>query len=188
MKYVLVGLLCFAGCSDPFKSPDVAVLQNDMAVVLNAVDDMQDLVSKHAERLVAADLIDAGTAEKLAGFSKEIDRVQPAIVEMTAAIADVNYTGDDLGDILAALQAANRASAGYNPYAVPIEAGLGLATVLAGLFGLKKRDDAKVMTAKYRAHKVGVESVTRKLTAEGDTKVASKLYDAIGDARKGLGI
>jgi len=193
MSAVLMCVSMVGGCDllDDSTDGNVVRLETQVGSMMAMVDEQQALLNDHIQRLLAAEMIDAETAGKIAKISEEVDRVQPAIVDITAAIADVNDTGDNFADLLAKLQAANRASAPYNPYAVPIEAGFGLVTVLAGLFGWTKSKEAKVASAKYSAHKIGVESVTKRTVAEdGNTgaKIAADLYDAIGKARANLGV
>jgi len=193
MFLMSVVLMCVgAGCDilDDSTDGNVVRLETQVGSMMTMVNEQQVLLNSHVERLLAAEMIDADTAAKIIKISEEVDRVQPAIVDIAAAIADVNDTGDDFADLMAKLMAVNRASAPYNPYVVPVEAGLGLVTVLAGLFGLNKRKEAQVATAKYSAHKVGVESLTKRITAEGNggAKIAADLYDAIGKARANLGV
>jgi len=189
MFLVCVLAMCIVGC-DSFKGNDLAVVETEFGNMSKVLDQQQKVIADMVVEMRKSELISESTVAKVTSINKQIDEIQPKVENALIAVRDVNSTGDDFVDLVAKLQAANRTTVGYNPYAVPIEAGFGLVTVLAGLFGWTKSKEAKVASAKYAAHKQGVESLTKRITADGNggAKIAADLYDAIGKARVNLGV
>ena len=126
---------------------------------------------------------------------EESNRVAPRVQEIASAVSDQKLTGDDLADWIALIQAGNAASVPFNPYAVPVGAGLALLTAVMGAFAKKKNDEAKKSDAKYRSHKQGVLSTIKQIAASTDPQHGKSaasfdkvLYDNIGKARANNGV
>jgi len=189
MFLVCVLAMCIVGC-DSFKGNDLAVVETEFGNMSKVLDQQQKVIADMVVEMRKSELISESTVAKVTSINKQIDEIQPKVENALIAVRDVNSTGDDFVDLVAKLQAANRTTVGYNPYAPVIEGGLALTTLVAGLFGWNKRKEAQVAGAKYAAHKQGVESLTKRITADGNggAKIAADLYDAIGKARVNLGV
>lgn len=153
---------------------------------LNAnVDEYQQATGEVMETLGGYGLIDEDTIAATIKVSGEIDRVQPQIAAIAEAIRVAEYSGgDDLTTILEAIQAGNRVSGAFNPYALYVEAGLTGVIAILGLFAKKKANEAKASELKYKAHKEGAEKTMK----ESDTTTEMALYNNIGEARTRLGV
>jgi len=133
------------------------------------------------------------TPEKL---QEETARVAPHVEKVSTAIADQDLKGDDdFLKFVALLQAGNAASAPFNPYAVPVGAGLALVTAVMGAFAKKKNDEAKKYSAKYNAHKEGVELTMKQMKGSTEPSYMREagtfdqaLYENIGKARAKNGV
>lgn len=68
----------------------------------------------------------------------EVDQVQSKVADIALAVGEVDYQNDETMDILKALQAGTAASAPFNPYALPI--GAGLAGIIAMLEALRRKE------------------------------------------------
>jgi len=75
------------------------------------------------------------------------------------------------------------ASRPFNPYADEMVVGLGLLTTIGGLFFKKK---IETVSAKYKAHKQGVERAMKNSNATPELDAI--LYDEIGKARAANGV
>lgn len=73
------------------------------------------------------------------------------------------------------------ASRPFNPYADEMAAGLGLLTLVGGLFMRKSNKEASIVAAKYKAHKQGVARAMK--TTNATPELDAILYDEIGKAR-----
>ena len=94
-------------------------------------------------------------------------------------------------DWVAMLQAANIASEGFNPYAVPVGVGLSLLSIILAWVAKRKAAEAAAAQAKYQAHKQGVERTMKEVSASvvAEVKaVEAELYNNIGEARVAFGI
>jgi len=189
MLLVCMLAMCIVGC-DSFKGNDLAVVESEFGNLSKVLDQQQLVIANMVAEMRKTELISESTVAKVTSINKQIDDIQPKVENALTAIADVNSTGDDFVDLVAKLTAVNRTTVGYNPYAPVIEGGLGLLALVGGLFGLSKKKEAQVVGAKYTAHKQGVESLTKRITADGNggAKIAADLYDAIGKARANLGV
>lgn len=85
---------------------------------------------------------------------------------------------------LNAMQAANVASAPFNPYAIPIAGILGTLAAIISAYAASQRKQKVTATKKYTAHKRGVEASMR----ESDPRNADMLYEKIETERNRLGI
>lgn len=170
-----------------------------------------DAYQAAAEQLVTAlektGIVDSNIVLKIEGIQQKIDTLQPQVQQIAAAVQNADYLPDDDTAVvlLKAVQAANKASTPWNPYAMPIEAILGLITLLMGIFAAKKKIDAAnseakaaqekaaaaEAIAKYQAHKQGVELTMKQASVSSDEAVKAmevQLYKNIGEARASLGI
>lgn len=128
-------------------------------------------------------------------IQQETVRVIPRVQSVASAVSEQELTGDDMTDWIALIQAGNAASAPFNPYAVPVGAGLALLTAIMGAFAKKKNDEAIKADAKYQSHKQGVESSIKDMRISNDASMKKGadlfdkvLYDNIGLARKKNGV
>lgn len=195
MKRVMLGIIvCVAmmfsgaGCEEGF-TPEALTAQ--IEVLQLQVDEAQAVAVEVAKEIQAAEIVDADAIARLAEINEEVDRVQAQLDVLTRALKGVPITGDAAQDFISQLQAANTASSGLNPYAVPIGAGLsGLSLVLAWL-RKREADEAARQKLKYQAHKQGVEKTMKEVSASSDSSVVAieaKLFTNIGDARADLGV
>ena len=122
-----------------------------------------------------------------AKLQEETARVVPHVAEIAKAVESQELTGDQLQDWIALLQAGNAASSPFNPWTVPIGAGLTCLSAVLGLFARKKSVEADSYARKYKAHKQGVERTMKECSLSDKTQVKmieSALYENIGEARK----
>ena len=188
-------LMCFmlmsfgAGCEEVDVNYQELAEQTEQ--IIAQVNSLQAVTNEITETLETHQIVSPEITDEVDKINEEIDRIQSQAAEIAAAIGSVEYTGDDWQDLIAALQAANTASASFNPYAAPVAAGLTLASIVIGLFAKKKSDDAKKSAAQYQAHKAGVEKTMKEVSVnknEDVQAVEKQLYDNIGEARKALGV
>lgn len=128
------------------------------------------------------------TPEKV---QKETGRVAPQVQDVVTAVKNQELTGNELADWIALLQAGNAASTPFNPYAIPIGAGLTALSAILGAFARKKSIEADTYAKKYKAHKQGVELTMKECSASDISRVRlieSNLYENIGEARKINGV
>jgi len=79
----------------------------------------------------------------------KVEQVHSKVADIALAVGKVDYQNDETMDILKALQAGTAASAPFNPYALPIGAGLtGIIAVLEAL--RRKEKDGR----KYAEHEL----------------------------------
>jgi len=131
------------------------------------------------------------TQQDYQNWTATLDAVVPAVREVAGnnpkldkIIGDVEIVRESVADAKTLPEAVSKgieASKPFNPYADEMNAILGLAVVLGGIFGKKKLD---TVTTKYSAMKIGVEK-TRNEATMSEAKI---LYKNIGDARKAKGI
>lgn len=131
------------------------------------------------------------TQQDYQNWTETLDTVIPAVREVAGnnpkldkIIGDVEIVRESVADAKTLPEAVGKgieASKPFNPYADEMNAILGLAVVLGGIFGKKKLD---IVTSKYTAMKIGVEKTRNEATLEN----ATLLYKNIGDARKAKGI
>lgn len=193
MTIVMCVVLACAGCEEGQVTPNaMQVLAVKVETLTTKVDGYQKEVGDFVSLMDEDDLISDETVEKIEKIGEEIDRVQPQITAITKAVAEAEYSGgDDLTTILEAVRAGNAASGPFNPYAVPIEMGLGLVVAVLGMFAKKKSTEATEFKAKYTAHKIGVEKTMKEVSSADAPEirnVETKLYDNIGEARKAVGV
>ena len=185
--------LALAGCQPVEITPQqMANLGATTEKIAEQMDGYQETADNIAAALEGAGLVDEETTAKLDKINKEIDRLEPQILEVAKAVKEAEYTGGEA--VITALEAAragNRASAPFNKYAPVIDLGLLGATILAGFFGKKKATEARIAKAKYKSHKRGVETTLRDpeiAGTEAGKALDAKLYSNIGAARKDNGI
>lgn len=175
-------LLGVVGCEDELRPEQVQELAVQVQGLNTAMDSYQSATEEVLETLQTHQIIDETVVEKVEKASSEIDRVQPQVADIVAAIMAVNLGDNDIDNWIALLQAANQGSAPWNPYALPISAGLTLATLIYGLWKRREaqtnKEEAKQSQAKYQAQKQGTE-----LTARQNPEIQAKLYENIGNAR-----
>lgn len=126
-----------------------------------------------------------------AKLQEETARVQPQVQDIATAVQGQELTGDELADWIALLQVGNAASTPFNPYAIPIGAGLTALSAILGAFARKKSIEADTYAKKYKAHKQGVELTMKECSASDISRVRlieSNLYENIGEARKNNGV
>ncbi len=208
---VLVMMCVSAGCSvlTPAKTQELLTHTQEWS---DKLDTLQEVSTSNAEALNTIGVVNDEMLEKVAQVNEEIDRVQPQILAVTDAITNMPLTGDVGQDIIAAVGAANAASAPYNPWAVPIGGVITLVSIIFGAIMKKKAKDeteranrvalmaseeaenrykaeaaAAKSDAKNRAYKVAVNRTMKEVSksSNDDTKsVELLLYDNIGLARK----
>ena len=81
-------------------------------------------------------------------LTAEIDRVTQDVNKVTVAIDETNYGPDETINLLRALQSGNAASVPFNPYALPI--GAGLSGIIAVLEALRRKERGGRKYAEYK--------------------------------------
>jgi prefoldin subunit 5 len=195
---VCVALVCVAlmfstfGCDSNGVTPEqLQELAAHRDVLQQQVDTLQEAAAKMAEDLAAAEIVDPEVVAKVAEINEEADRLQAQIDVIAKALEGVDLTGDDLQDFVAMLQAGNAASTGFNPYAIPIGAGLTILNLFLGWLAKRNGDEAGRQKKKYAAHKLGVQRTMKEVSASDDEKVRAvetQLFDNIGEARSDIGV
>lgn len=202
MVLVCAAVIPLAGCdeSKQLKPEDMIALVTRIEQASDQIDEAQAIADQIKNLLQTTGVIDANLVAKFEKINEEINRVQPQVQQIAAAIKQADYSPDDdtLMLLLKAAQAGNAASASFNPYAMPIGLGLSLATIIAGWFAARERAKkaqaeaaAAEYAAKYQAHKQGVERTMKEMSASESPevrKLETKLYDNIGAARKANGV
>lgn len=196
MKKVTLGIvlllsLMLGGCLEDFTPEQMQALAAQNEVLQQRVDEMQAVALAVAAEIEAAEIVDYEAVAKLAKINEEIDRAQKQMKVIADALKGVPLTGDTAQDFIAQLQAANTASSGLNPYAVPIGAGLTVLNIVLGWLAKRNGADASKQKKKYQAHKQGVEKTMKEVSASttpGIVEVEAKLYTNIGNARAALGV
>jgi SMC interacting uncharacterized protein involved in chromosome segregation len=133
----------FSGCQRAITAEQVqaaAAEVNDLNVQLG---DYQQKITELAQSVADVNLIDAATLEKIQQLNAEADSVRTKIGILTAALANVQITGDDNQDLLNLLSQLNAASAPFNPYAAPTAGVLSIISLILGLLAKKKSAEAK---------------------------------------------
>lgn len=181
---MLIVMMCLmfgaVGC-DEIKPEQVQNLATQVQELNTAMDSYQTATTEMLETMYEHRIIDESAVKKVEKVSEEIDRVQPQVADMVAAIMAANQSGDDAANWIAILQAANQATTPFNPYVLPISLGLTLASLV---FGFVEKRNADKNQLKYQAHKQGAE----KTSIELESKEKLLLYSNIGDARNTLGV
>ena len=183
---IVASIILFAGC-DQARQQQPGQYEKLAAVINELVDGQQ---KSNADILVAlkeSDLIADAKMEKLETKVASTDEIVDVAQIAAAEAARVYDEKASEGKIIAAIEAAraaNTASAAVNPYAPLIDAGLGIAAIIAGAYGYKEHKEKVKTGKKYTAHKRAAE----KLMRETSIADATKIYDAIGAERKKIGI
>jgi hypothetical protein len=79
---------------------------------------------------------------------------------MFACVAVFGIDSETVSNVVNAIGTANAASAPFNPYAGYIQMGLGLATLIAGMFAHSKNKKLKAVKRAVQDHKDGKISAT----------------------------
>jgi hypothetical protein len=162
---------------------------NDLVV---RVDAYQQAATVAIEQLVIQGAIDPNKAAKILSANIDVDRLQATIQQVVAALQKANYSDTKgLFTLIESAQAANAATAPWNPYAGLIAAALTILSTVLGISLRKKSAQASAVALKYQAHKQGVEKTMKEVSLSSDpevNKVEVALYDAIGAARSALGV
>ena len=176
-KVMLILLLCLPmmGCIEPVQVQELA---GRLDTLTKTTDSLQKAADSVTLALAEGEFVDPEVIDKVRKINEEIDRVQPQITSITEAVAKIDLEGEDWEQWLAVVEAANAASAPFNPYAAPIGAGLAVLSAVLGIFLKKKSNEAAVANLKYQAHKIGTEELK---LAHPD--IALELYKNIGEAR-----
>lgn len=196
----LLFILPVTGCNAAITGKDVQTTASVTQEYVAQVDQYQKLAEQLAATLKTSGAIDANIVARIEKVQSKIDVLQPMIQQMAAAVQTADYqTDDDTATVIVkAAKAANAASVPWNPYSLPIDAILGIITLLLGIFAAKKKaDEAKAQataaeaTAKYQAHKQGVELTMKQVSTSivpEVQQIETQLYQNIGDARASLGV
>jgi len=76
--------------------------------------------------------------EQILDIAGEVNQVQSQVADIAQAIGQASYNDNETLNLLHALQAGNAASAPFNPYVLPI--GAGLSGVIAVLEALRRKE------------------------------------------------
>ncbi len=196
---MMLVMLMVGGCQAAVTPEQMQQLAASVETLNTQMDGYQVIVDGIAEQVKQVGFITPEQQAQLTKAQEEVDRLQPQVKAITAAVKNADYTnGDSLTTVLEAIRAGNKASAPFNPYSGIIEVVLGLGTLLLGIFAKKKSDeaavsadDAAVALAKYTAHKQGVELTMKQVSASTIPEVKAvetKLYENIGAARVTNGV
>jgi len=198
MKRLMLGIvLCVvlmfggAGCEERLTPETLQALAAQQEVLQKQLDTAQAAATKITEQMAAAGIVDEDAVAKLAKINEEADRVQAQIDVIAQALQGVPLTGDAAQDFIAQLQAANAASSGFNPYAVPVGVGLSILSIVLGWLARRNAAAAAKEKLKYQAHKQGVERTMKEVSASPTAAVKgveTLLYTNIGEARADLGV
>lgn len=198
MKKLMVGIIVSvammfsgAGCLEGFTPGDLQEVAAQQEVLQQQVETMQAAATQMTEDLAAAGIVDEDAVAKVAKINEEADRVQAHLAVIAQALQSVPLTGDTAQDFITQLQAANTASSGFNPYVVPVGAGLTILSILLGWLAKRKTAEAAAAQLKYQAHKQGVEKTMKQVSVSEAAEVKaveSQLYFNIGEARAGLSV
>lgn len=138
----LCGSIFLAGCnkSQPLTPQQVAALVQQVDTLADQLTVYQEQVTSLASSMKMAGILDPNKEEKIVQLNSQIDKVKAQVKQVSAAIAAGTYNPNDdtLMTILKVAQAANTATASFNPYSAVI--GLALTAIIAilGLFAKKK--------------------------------------------------
>lgn len=177
---LVVMIVCFmtmfAGCQEsqavtPAQIKDYAQQAENYSLMVDA---SQAIAKQMADTLKATGAIDANLIAKAEKIQTEIDRVQPQIAAIAAKIKSLEYSetaqNDNLTALLETLQAANTATAAWNPYSIIIGIILSLATMVTGIFARKKSAEAIAAKTALEEVVIGNEAV-KKIMDEGTSQV-----------------
>lgn len=173
-----------AGCNEDEKitASQLQAFGEPVQELSVAVDGFQVVVGEMLETMQMYGIVGDNTVEKAEKVSEEIDRVQPQMADIIAALMKVDVSGEDeVANWAKLIRAGTQASAFWNPYALPIALGLDLVLLV---WALLKRKEAEKNALKYQAHKQGAE----KTSIELEEKKKLLLYSNIGNARANLGV
>ena len=190
-----VALCLTPGCErinsvDPQQIQAVAEEVNDLVV---KVDIYQQTATTAIEQLIAAGAIDPNKAAKLLAANADVDRLQAAVQAISAALQSADYADNTTGllTLIEAAQAANAATAVWNPYSAVIAAALTILSMVLSLALKKKTAALTAVAMKYQAHKQGVEKSVKDFALSSTVSSAlvdATLYSNIGHARFDLGV
>jgi uncharacterized protein YoxC len=190
-KWMLIIFACllFGGCG--ITNQDIDNVVSGIDQVSQSVDVYQSQVKELMDQIEEDGLLTPELKEKLDKLGTETDDVQSYMNAVIKAFQEADTGSDVVATLIAKLQAANQASAGFNPYWPYVSAVLGAFSIFFGKKAKDNGDTAAEAQAKYKAHKQGVEKTMKELSASEDTKVKAvetQLYSNIGEARKNVGI
>jgi anti-sigma28 factor (negative regulator of flagellin synthesis) len=132
-------MLMAGGCQSNAVTPEQAkAVGEQIETLTDQITKYQAQVSMVAEKLEKTGVIDSNDAAKVVKLNTEIDNVKTKVAAIAEGIKNGNYNVNDdtIMTIIKAAQAANAATAGFNPYSMYIEIGLG---VLAFILGSRYR-------------------------------------------------
>ena len=187
-------LFFFSGCSrvnsvDPNQVKQIA---EQFKVIVAAADAYQQATSATIEQLVASGVIDPNKGEKILKGSEAIDKLQEIAGAIATNVQTANYSDTQgLLTMVETAMAANAATAAWNPYAGLIAAVLAFLSAILVAKLRKAGADIKAVTAKYQAHKQGVEKSVKDFALSSTVSSAlvdATLYSNIGHARFDLGV
>jgi hypothetical protein len=154
-------LLSISGCDSQKLTPQQIQAVANYTDSLNAQLTLyQKAVNDMAATLAAGGVLDANDLSKLAKLNEEINRITPQIAAISAAVKAGEYSQSDTDiiTILKAAQAANQASAPFNPYALIIDAVLGAIILVLGLFAKNKSSLLALTTGTLKNVVTGVQA------------------------------
>ncbi len=194
MKNLIMLMVCVllavgvAGCEEEKSTSQMKEFAVQAEKWVASMDEYQAVAGEMLETAKTHGIVGDTVVKKVEKVSEEIDRVQPQIADVVAAMINADTSGDDeVTNWVKLIQAANQGSAPWNPYVIPIAAVSELALLLWGLIKRKQavdnKQEAEKNRLKYQAHKQGA-----KLTALENPDFNAKLYRNIGDARANLGV
>ena len=118
------------------------------------------------------------TGEDTAKVATETQKVAEQVSEVSSAVSKTPLTGEQVADIIAQVRAGNAATTPWNPYALPIDAGLGLVSIILALFLKKKTSQATLATKTLGSVVKAVETAGAATTASVKSGVAVNLAAA----------
>lgn len=143
---LIIAMLGLVSCEQAITPADIQALTEQKEALQQQVDSLQVAATQMTADMQAAGIIDPCMVVKIAKINTEADKVQLKINNIAAALKAVQLTGNVPQDWLAMLQAANAASAPFNPYALPIAATLALASFIFGFIQRKQAALSKTAT------------------------------------------
>jgi len=88
------------------------------------------------------------TEMQLRSLADQTSLVSGQVTEISQAVSQAEYSQDNMLNLLRAFEVGNAASVGFNPYALPI--GAGLSGIIAMLEALRRKEKSSRKHAEYQ--------------------------------------
>jgi hypothetical protein len=180
------------GCSGLSVTPtQLQSLATQTEQLSGKIDDLQAQTTTTLQSLKTTGTVDPNALAKIDKIQGGIDSVQAKTTQIAEAVKNATYTNSSstATTLIEGAQAANAATAPWNPYAPIIDLGLGLAAAAATVVARKNADTAATAQANLQAHQDGV-TLTMKQVSQSPIPevkaVETQLYQNISDAKQAV--